>query len=38
MRDLNLLISEAQRNFRNELCDSVEAQLNSAIAQRDFRN
>ena len=32
-RDLIFLISEAQRNFRNELFDSVEAQRNSAIAE-----
>ena len=31
------LISEAQCNFRNELFDSVEAQRNSAIAERHFR-
>ena len=31
------LISEAQRNFRNELFDSVEAQRNSAPAERHFR-
>ena len=37
MRDLIFLISEAQRNFRNELFDSVEAQHNSAIAERHFR-
>ena len=30
------LISEAQRNFRNELFDSVETQRNSAIAERYF--
>ena len=30
------LISEVQRNFRNELFDSVEAQCNSAIAERNF--
>ena len=28
---------KAQRNFRNELFDSVEAQGNSAIAKRHFR-
>ena len=33
----NFLISEAQRNFRNELFNSVEAQRNSAIAERHFR-
>ena len=37
MRNLNFLISEAQRNFRNELFYSVEAQRNSAIAERHFR-
>ena len=37
MRDLIFLISEAQRNFRNELFDSVEAQHDSAIAERHFR-
>ena len=37
MRDLILLLTEAQRNFRNELFDSVEAQRNSAIAERHFR-
>ena len=36
MRNLNLLLSEAQRNFRNELFNSVEAQRNSAIAERYF--
>ena len=35
---LNILIFEAQRNFRNKLCVSVEAQRISAIAERDFRN
>ena len=30
------LLFEAQRNFRNELVDSVEAQRSSAIAQRHF--
>ena len=34
--NLIFLISEAQRNFRNELNDSVEAQHNSAIAERHF--
>ena len=33
MRNLIFLLSEAQRNFRNELFDSVEAQRNSAIAE-----
>ena len=37
MRNLFFLISEAQRNFLNELFDSVEAQRNSAIAERHFR-
>ena len=37
MRHLNFLLSEAQRNFRNELFDSVEAQRNSAIAEQYFR-
>ena len=37
MRNLIFLLSEAQRNFCNELFDSVEAQRNSAIAERHFR-
>ena len=37
MRNLIFLLTEAQRNFRNELFDSVEAQRNSAIAERHFR-
>ena len=37
MRDLIFLISEAQRNFCNELFNSVEAQCNSAIAKRHCR-
>ena len=37
MRKLIFLILEAQRNFRNELFESVEAQHNSAIAERHFR-
>ena len=37
MRNWIFSISEAQRNFRNELFDSVEAQRNSAIAERHFR-
>ena len=37
MRNLIFLISEAQRNFRNELFDSVEAQRNSAVAEQHFR-
>ena len=36
MPKLIFLISEAQRNFRNELFDPVEAQRNSAIAERHF--
>ena len=36
MRNLIFLISEVQRNFRNESFDSVEAQRNSAIAKRHF--
>ena len=36
MRNWIFLISEAQRNFRNELFDSVEVQRNSAIAERHF--
>ena len=35
--DLIFLISEAQRNFRIELFDLVEAQRTSAIAERHFR-
>ena len=35
-RNLIFLLSEAQRNFRNELFNSVEAQHNSAIAERYF--
>ena len=37
MRNLMFLLSEAQRNFRNALFDSVEAKRNSAIAERHFR-
>ena len=37
MRNLIFLIFEALRNFCNELFDSVEAQRNSAIAERHFR-
>ena len=37
MRNLFFLISEAHRNFRDELFDSIEAQRNSAIAERHFR-
>ena len=37
IHNLIFLISEAQRNFRNELFDLVEAQGNSAIAERHFR-
>ena len=36
MRNLIVLTSEAQRNFRNELFDSVEVQCSSAIAERHF--
>ena len=36
MRNLIFLIAEAQRNFCNELFDSVEAQRNSAVAERHF--
>ena len=32
MRNFIFLISEAQRNFRDEIFDSVEAQRNSATA------
>ena len=38
MRNLVFLIFEAQRNFRNEAFDSVEAQRNSAVAERHFRS
>ena len=37
MRNLIFSVSEAQRNFRNGLFDSVEAQRNSAIAKVHFR-
>ena len=37
MRNLIFVISETQRNFRSKLFDSVEAQRNSAIAERHFR-
>ena len=37
MRILIFLISEAQRNFCNEVFDSVEVQRNSVIAERHFR-
>ena len=37
MRDLIFLISEGQRNFHNQLFDSVEAQHDSAIAEQHFR-
>ena len=37
MRNLIFVLSEAQRNFRNELFDSAEVQRNSAIAERHFR-
>ena len=33
----DFLISEAQRNFRNDFFDSFELQRNSAIAERHFR-
>ena len=36
MRNLIFLISKAQRNFRNEVFDSVEAKRNFAIAKRHF--
>ena len=38
MHNLFFLISEAQRNFRNEVCDSVEAQRNSTNAEQHFRS
>ena len=45
MRNLSFLISEAERNFHNELFDSVEAQRNSETtfsyqvkAQPNFRH
>ena len=38
MRNLIFLLSEVQRNFHNELFDSVEAQRNSAIAEWHFRS
>ena len=34
---LNFLIFEAQRNFCNQLFDSIEAQHNSVIAEQHFR-
>ena len=37
MCNLIFLLSEAQRNFRNDLFDSVEAQRNSTIGERYFR-
>ena len=37
MRNLIFLVSEAQRNFRNELFYSFEAQRNSTIAEWHFR-
>ena len=37
MRNLISLLSKVQRNFRNEFFDSVDAQRNSAIAERHFR-
>ena len=36
MRNLIFLISEVQRNFRNELFNSVEAQCNFTIVKRHF--
>ena len=36
MHNWIFLISEAQRNFRYELFDLVEAQRNSAVAERHF--
>ena len=36
MRNLIFLISKAQRNFRNELFDTIEALSISAIAERHF--
>ena len=36
MLNLIFLISEAQRNFRNDLLDSDEAQRDSAIAKQHF--
>ena len=36
MRNFVFLISEALRNFHNELFNLVEAQCNSAIAERHF--
>ena len=38
MCNLIFLISKVQRNFRNEVCDLVEAQHISAIAEQDFHN
>ena len=37
MHNLIVLTFEAQRNFRNERFDSVEAQRNSAFAEQHFR-
>ena len=37
MCNLISLLSKVQRNFRNEFFDSVDAQRNSAIAERHFR-
>ena len=37
MRNLFFLISEAHRDFRNELFDLVEVQRNCGIAYRHFR-
>ena len=36
MRNFIFSISEAQRNFRDKLFDSVEAQSNFTIAERHF--
>ena len=36
MRNLIVLISEAQSNFRDELFDLVETQSNSAIVERHY--
>ena len=36
MRSVIFLLSATQRNFRNEVFDSVEAQRNSAIAEWHF--
>ena len=36
MRNSMFLFYEAQRNFRKELLNSVEAQRNSAFAEQNF--